>query len=132
MKKLITVLVLLMWVGCFFHCSVEQWGEVEHASLVQVVDGGLAGEKSGSDEENCELCDFARIGGALTITSLSLLPLADDFGKELADFFSLSLILPEAELAEISSCKKAEEQILPLLCEVLVRTGFPVRGPAIA
>ncbi len=132
MNKLITVLISLVWVGCFLHCSVEQWGEVEQTRLVQSIDGDSAYGKPGSDEGDCKLCDFARMGGSLTIASLSLLPLADDFGKELDDFFSLSLILPETELAEISSSQKAEAQVLPPLCEVLVRTGFPVRGPAIA
>lgn len=115
-------MVLLLWVGCFLHCSSEQF-EIRVVSSLSSNHAEILGES----DLPCELCDFVTIGGVPTVSSLRLAVPLYYLSEEVGLFFSLT---PNSEKTDEPPSKfDGADHFLPPLCEVLVRAGLPVRGP---
>ena len=137
MKRILTAAILLLWAGCFFHCSAEQFGLVEcnspscESCPCPEEDCGDCGDEGDHDKnEPCGLCDFIHHGGSPTVSPL----VVDDFSPEESGVdlawhdLSINIIdLMPPNAAARGSCRGAAPP--RKLCELLARNSVPLRGP---
>jgi len=132
LKSIIPATILLLWMGCFFNCSAEQFGMRDCAiEACGDCDRGDDPPQDDSNDAPCGLCDFIAIGGAPTISPL-VLDTPD--AEKLSPPASLTAAnqaggqpkLPPAAVAR-GSC--FADGVLAEPCELLARGTAPVRGP---
>lgn len=126
MHKLKSVLVLLLWIGCFSHCFLEQLEAFDvQAANAEVCCRG----DTDSEEEPCDPCGFAFLGGAITISQLLVGVPLSDFGSDIDKFLSIISPEPATDPDSPPPDTLAPKGCFRALCEELVLTGLPVRGP---
>lgn len=115
-----------MWVGCYCHCSLEQ---VE-AFDVQTANAESCFEAPADTADGpCDICGFMAIGGATTISQFSLTIPLSDFESNIDKFMSMLSIVTATDQDSSPPGANLATGDLRALCEDLVLTGLPVRGP---
>jgi len=124
--KAISVLVLFLWIGCFFHCFSEKLGIAGfQAANAEACCGGDAEP----DKTACVSCDILfQWTSTAVYRSLLAAPLSD-FAGEIGQ---LDFVKPTLDPDTPPPHAITAEQPCRLLCEELVLTGLPVRGPTAA
>lgn len=133
MKRILTAAILLLWAGCFFHCSAEQLGMLE--CTFANCDSPCPEDDCGDEDDRngdapCGLCDFVLTGGSSTVSPLD----GDDLPPEgsAIDLGWLDLLNAQADRASPASGEWdwcACTALPRRLCELLGRNSVPLRGP---
>lgn len=134
MHKIISGLTLLLWGGCFIHCFAEQLGidglQATHAITCCGEDTDSEGAPS-DPSDPCNICDICDFGGSTLVSQSSLLLPPSDFGIDIDNFLSIGFSDSTTEPEPLPPDANAAKGYLRVLCEELVLTGLPVRGPTL-
>ena len=138
MIRILTAIILFMWMGCYLHCSAERLGllgcETECELGVECDSEPQPGGSGDDDPIPCELCDYIASSGMEAPNFQVSIP--DDAPTDLS-LAQFCLVEPDlnSESYWNSSPPGGDtklQEAAPSLCELLTRTSLPVRGPSVA
>jgi len=134
MHRTYSLLTLFVWGWCFINCFAERLEVFDLQAANSVV---CCGEGTGSENipsapsDPCDICDFCDFGVPPGISHLSMQIPPSDIESDIDIFLLNSSLDSKIDLTRPPPDTYAQNQFLQPLCEELVRTGLPVRGPTI-